>query len=278
MNRTEQECLLLRQIASLRRRGVSRVEALALAADGLPNSPLRETLRGIQRALSSGNEIEPRGELIEDLLSRSDSSVEQLEVAAQALDARLWADSALRTTRLYLQIGLMAPILLLTLIAWLQLLNPIPLADHVLWSFLNRTLLGSVALLGLPLALVAGSLVRRYARSIAPGFQLMTRSASMLQVSLRTNAAQDPESCPTPIERLGETMSSYYVARRARVGASQATRELALELLREGKERLFLFRQIAPLVGAALAMPLFTVSFYVLYSPIFRLAGNMGSN
>ncbi len=240
MNESEQESLLLRQLAALRRRGHSHVDALALAAAGLPQGPLADRVQFAQRQLAAG---EPQAGGA-DPLQAPTGAPDALEHAARAIDARLAAAASLSTVRLYLSIAVAGPLALVSLLAWISL--PALDANPSLWLISKLVVL--LKLSGIPLALVAILAMGRFTRRFAPGVDMLHRAAALLDA-----AATGTD----PILALDQTVEvDYFCARRGVVGAPQAAVELAGELLREGDQTLVRFRHLAPLVLTVVALPL----------------------
>ncbi|MFT5680316.1 MAG: hypothetical protein ACI8RZ_001222 [Myxococcota bacterium] len=259
MTAEEQEALLLRQVVALRRSGLSQAQALGHAADGLTNGPLAIRIAAARRALTSGSPST-------DLLS-AEADIDALDCAARALDARLSADSALAMTRLYLTIALAGPLVLGTLLSWagpdLLHLFESRADTPATWVVLGG-LRGALSILGIPAAIGAAALVHRGSRRIAPGMGLLQAAAGLLQ------AAADGAD-PLPL-LTRSTDRAYFLVRQPRVGAPRAAAELADELTREGAQAVTLFRHLAPLAAAVLAVALLGPLLAMFTLPLLSMA------
>ena len=262
----ERKSLLLRQVAALRRHGMAHGQALAHAADGLPAGELQAVARWSLRQLEEGGEAASTDDPTAALLANGDCSVQQLEHGASALEARLWAQSSLQSARLYFGLALAGPPLLACLMAWLSLplLAALQIDDGLL------VVLGfALRWGGVPLAVVALVLVKRLHRGAAPGYRQAMLATALLEQSVR---GVEPSSLS-----LSPNQERYLAARRAVVGADVAARELAAELCAQSERTQALFAQLAPLLGAAVLLPMVVVGFGVLVFPLsalFQVAGN----
>ena len=259
MSPAEQESLLLRQVAALRRQGVPHDQALARSGAGLPTGALRDTVHDALRALAAGST--PQGSGLGALLGRGTVDVSALEVAAQARDARLSAMAALRLTRVYAGIALAGPLLLGSALAWL--VPGLQTPDGAVpgpWVVLGA---GATVLrfAGLPLAVAALLALGRLAPRLAPGATLIQRAADLLDA--------DDSAAPELIDPLEH---AFFDARRQRVGAASAARELAFELVQEGEERVQRFRHLAPVAGAVGGAMLLLPLLALVFLPIFGMA------
>lgn len=224
MSPDEQRSLVLRQVAALRRRGVSHAAAVSAVASGLPPTTLAHEMGAALQALAAG-ECPRRHPGLEWLLGRGTVPVEALEHAARALDARLSAAAAVRLTRVYAGIGLAGPLALGSVLAWLV---PSVLPEHSEPRLFWQVLLGGAALLrylGLPLAVAALAALRRGAGRLAPGSAAIGRAASLLEAAAE---GSDPaRHLSDPIER------AWLAIRQESVGATRAAAELDEELVRD---------------------------------------------
>jgi hypothetical protein len=237
MTPIEQESLLLRQIVALRRRGWSHDRALEHTRSGLPEGELLKRVEAAQRELAAGSTEAP------DLLARGDAPVETLERGAAALEARASAASALSLMQLYVSIAVAGPLVLGSLLGWLvgselYAMTPPPM----------RALAGVLLFLepaGLPIAFVSVGFIRwAFARALPTS--RIERGARLFDSAARGDEPED--LIRGPVEQ------AYFVTRRSAVGAAQAMEELATELVREGEGLVRLFRHLAPVVGAAVAI------------------------
>jgi len=262
----ERKSLLLRQVASLRRHGMAHGQALAQTAEGLPAGDLRAIARWSLRQLEMGGEAAATDDPTAALLASGHCSVEQLEHAASALEARLWAHSSLQSSKLYFGLALAGPPLLACLMAWLSL--PL-LAAAQIDSGLAVVLGFALRWGGVPLAIVALVLVRHLHRGAAPGYRQAMQAAALLERSIQ---GVEPSELS-----LGPNHERYLAARRTAVGADAAARELAAELCAQSKRTQALFAQLAPLLGAAVLLPIVVIGYGVLVFPLSALFRVLGS-
>jgi hypothetical protein len=259
MSPQEQESLLLRQLAALRREGLPHDRALATAGQGLKPGVLASRVGAARRTLESGEVCGPQEDLLDRILARGTDAPETLDHAAAAIDARLAVGSSLALTRLYLAIGSVSLLLIGCLVGWV-FPRPSLYVDGApgVWIALDRVL----AMLrwgGIPLACGALVMLGPMARRFAPGVRAVERAAALLEAAA---AGTDPGPLVVqPIER------AYYESRRPQVGAPQAASELAEELVREGERKLVLFRHLAPILGA--------VGLFVVMAPMGVVLGFM---
>ena len=184
MHPAEQESLLLRQVAALRRSGLSHGRALEQAASGLPAGALSDRVQAAQLALRTGD---TRG--ADPLLAQGTVPVEALDLAARALDAGQAADAAVSMARVYLMVGLVGPLLVGTGLAWLPQLQVPELllltgssTRPGAWAILD-VFQTTMQFLGLPTALGLGWLILRRLGAHAPGVPHIQRAAALLQHS-----------------------------------------------------------------------------------------------
>ncbi len=249
MNQAEQESLLLRQLAALRRRGHAHVEALELASAGLPPGPLADRVQAALRQLAAG-EPEPGSS---DPLLVTNGAPDALEHAARAIDARLAADASLVTVRLYLSVAIAVPLLMLSALAFVFL----PALDADPSLRLVGKVVALVRVAAPVLAVVAVFGAGRYTRRLAPGFHKLNRAGALLDAAA---AGSDP------ILALDETVEiDYFCSRRGAAGPSQAAIELARELVREGEASVLRFRHVAPLVLVVLGAPLLWALWFAVW-------------
>jgi hypothetical protein len=256
----EQESLLLRQVAALRRGGHGHDQALDLARKGLRQGALADRVDAALRALAAGGEAAS-----DPLLAGGQAPVESLDHAAAAADAQLSADAALAMVRTYLVVALAGPLLIGCLLGWLA---PAPTPAAVAGSF-DRPLawqsLGQVLAIlkvaGLPLAVAVVAVVRRVDWRIASGVE-QVRRASMLFRAAAIGA--------DPADLLADGVERTWVSARASsCGVPQATAELAEELLRDAEGSLALFRHLAPVVALLVGLVLLIPVFVALMLPIW---------
>lgn len=270
MRALEQQSLLLRQLAALRRGGKSQDEALAMAGEGLPAGPLSDRVVGARRRLAAGEETV--GGTLDRLLGGGDTPIEALDHASAAIDAQLSADAGLVMVRLYVGLALAGPLLLGCVLAWLgsEVLlasDAIRDAGYALGAELMDLRLfdlaaGALKFAGVPLALLLLFVVHATSRRLAPGVGRLERAAALLE---RVAAGGDPAATLLgPVERY------YFETRRTVVGAPQAATDLAEELVRDGEHALLLFRHIAPFLAAALAVVLMWPALVLVVLPMFR--------
>ena len=266
MSPLEQEALLLRQLVGLRRRGLAHDQALKLAAESLPQGALRARVDHALRVLAAGTAPAKDGLAFDGLLEDGACSLEQLESAAEALEARLWARVSLRTARLYLRVALVGPPLLACMLGWLlwpSLADALPAVSPALLG-----LVGLARYAGLPLAGGALYLVQRLDRRLAPGFGKSMQAVALLEVAARGG--------DEPAVALRAEDRSYFLARRARVGSTEAARELAAELALESRRSLRVFHHLAPVLAAVLAFPALGLVMVLLMQPLFSLHQSLG--
>lgn len=265
MTALEHQSLLLRQIAALRRRGMDHHRALALAADGIPVGELRATALRAARGLAAGG-VATADDPLEALLSSSTCGVEQLELEAAAVEARLWALSSLRSSRLYFSLATAGPVLLACFLAWVTgpLITEVPFSDGIVVGIGLVLRWG-----GVPLAVAALVLVQRLHRGVAPGYRQASQAAALLELAVGDSDTHGP-----PLDLNAER---YLTARRAAVGGSAAARELAAELCAESKRTQALFAQLAPLLGAVALGPILIAGFFVLVAPIWAMFQGLGT-
>lgn len=248
MNELEQQGLVLRQLAALRRRGVSMGDALELASEGVPEGRLRSRLERAIQALATG--AEPSDEL--DRLLAGDATAEALEIGAAAAEAHLTLASALSMVRWY---GL--AILIIGSLCGLALtlgppgpLAPDPPPDFA-WQSPFRQWAGSVAFPlqvfgrgGLVFGVGCAGLLLALARRRAPGVWELQRAAGLIQCAA---TGQEPDRWLG-----GGTQSVYYRLRRESAGPQRAGVELAGELTRIGLGRLEFWRALVSVGGVFL--------------------------
>lgn len=240
MNEAEQESLLLRQLAALRRRGHSHVQALELAAAGLPFGPLADRVRVALQVLAAG---EP-GAASQDPLQAPAGTADSLDYSARAIDARLAAEGSLLLARVYLSVAVAGPLVFLTALA--AIFGPLLATDPSFWLVVQ--VLGLIKLVGLPVALLAVVVMGRYIRRLAPGFEKLQRAGALLDAAA---VGSDP------LFALEDGVEvAYFASRRAAAGVTRAAEELASELVLEAERGLERFRHMAPLVLVVLSVPL----------------------
>lgn len=256
MRAAEQEALLLRQVAALRRRGRSQLEALSLAAGGLARGELADRVARAVADLQAGRASD-------DLLGR-DGDPRALEHAAAAIDARLAAANALLLTRLYATGAGVVVMFGLVLMGWTgegmgQISEDIPILHGVL-RVLRRV--GPVV----SIAVVAALWV--FSARHTPGGPRLQRASALL-----TAAAQGTD--PMPILAGQPVEQAYFEARRQRVGPGPAAAELADELTDEAKRILVWFHHLAPALAALVVGPLLFFAWLGAYAlPVLRMAGS----
>lgn len=277
MTPLDQEGLLLRQVAGLRRRGTSQHRALEIAAQGLPAGELRAATQAALRALKANEGL--RGDPLDRLLADGNATADQFDAAAAAVEARLQARASLRVTRLHLGVALAGPLVLGSFLGWVvpydALLgtsmdvapslaqptgSPLPLA--------TRGIVSLGALLryaGVPMAVLAVFVVNRFADRFAPGFRQSLQAAALLDV--------DAPGGSSLAVKLRPADQRYLLARQGRVGTGAAGRELAAELLLEAKRSLLVFGHVAPIVGAILVFAVVALTLALLTLPVFALGG-----
>ncbi len=257
MTGEEQEALVLHQVAALQRSGLPRGDALNLAWETLGSGELADRIERLRTAMTAGQAPEG-GAAFERVLLSGDP--EALERAAAGIDAGLAAEGALRTTRLYLAIGLVVPIWLgLGLLAQLRTLSEsfdqLPAFHQALIQLLDAV--GWLWLLPFALALLAAwRLPARYAPSVGTHW----RAAELLAAAA---TGRDPMEVGK-----GESERSYLAARSRTVGAGLAATELAQELHWEAERSAALFRHVAPLVAAALVFIGFGLAAALVFIPL----------
>jgi hypothetical protein len=244
------EALVLRQVAALRERGVSAHEALVLAAEGVPSGPLRVRLEEARRALAAGSTGGFAG------------PPAALEQAASAIEARIDAEDALRTTRAYASVAIALPLVVGAL--WGSILStgagsewmdaggdggPLPVSA-VAAAILARV----ICVAGVPLAVGGVLAIRRITPRFAPGAALLAQAAALL------DGVTPPDLSPADLR--------YLDTRRPDAGPAAAV-ELAEELAREGRYRRDVFRHAAPVLGAVILLPAVLLGMAVLTAPIF---------
>ena len=209
MNTAEQDSLVLRQVAALRRSGLSQADALSRIA--VPAGPLAVRVQAARAALAAGAPSD-------DLLG-ADAPADAFDVAASAIDARLEAVAALRMTRLYLALAVVITVGGLFLIGrpGAELLAADPqFATGLLLLARGRWLF---VVLG---ACVLGLLYK--APELAPGVERLERAAA-----LRAHRGDPARLITDTVEQ------AFFNARRAAVGPEAAAAELAAELVAEGR-------------------------------------------
>ena len=255
MTPAEQEALVLRQVAALERSGLARGQALELAWETLGEGEIAERVHRVRTALAAGQEVV--GDAFAQALAAE--GPELLERCAASVDARLAAEAALRTTRLYVAIGLVVPVWLGVGVAFQvralaeasSQLNPITVA--VLKAF---DALGWLWPVPLVVALIAAW---RLPDRFAPAVRTHERAARLL--SLATAGGNPLDGVESEPER------AYLVTRMQQVGAGQASTELADELSREAERSAELFRAVAPLVAAVVVFFAFGVETLLVLLP-----------
>lgn len=256
MSPLEQRGLLYRQVAGLVRSGLGQAQAIELACTALPAGALREEANEALAALRAG-----RAQGREAGLGGLTGSVEQLERAASAVEARLGADSALGATRGLLQVSVALPLVVAALWGWILpefpslAESPSPVAGLLL------AVCAAARFVGLPLALAAIVGLGRAELTFAPGAAEGQRAAALLDAAAGGGAVE--EARLPPVER------RYFLQRRAVVGEGQAAQELAAELLAEGRRSLDLVRALAPVGGAILSFLVVTGVLALVAQPLF---------
>ena len=270
MRPAEQESLLLRQLAALRRRGLSHGQALAAVQPGLPEGTLARRVKDACAVLAAGGAGEDGADGAEDLLARGDCPVESIDLAAAALDARLSAVSALATARLYAVVAVLG----VAISAWgIRLAQALHASESTPARDLSEVVAQGVivALAALVVVLVQAQR-KRQAPGLGPpprgapaGAALNTRApgvAKLRRASALLAAAatgQDPE----PLVH-GALERTYFDARRSAVGAPQAATELAREMVFEGERAVAVFRHLGPLAAAIVYLILSGVVLVIL--------------
>ncbi len=234
MRDLERRALLFRQMAALRRRGLSQSEALDLASQALPQGPLRDAVAAAKSQLQAGQVSAPA---VLPALLAADTPPEAFDRAADAADAELAARAATALTRAYACIALLFALSLLLL--------RIPLGAGWAGELAGTAtspagvlLLAAVAFVGTVVSAAGIAL----AGAVAPGARELRSAASLLEAASLGRG-------------LGETLPGglFYVlfeARRGSVGEAGAAAEVARELVREGQEKMLWFRHFAPVAGA----------------------------
>jgi hypothetical protein len=233
MQLAEQESLLLRQLAALRRSGLGHGEALALVSPGIVDSGLRARVQAARDALSSGR---PLGS--DPLLSGGDVPASSLDLAARAVDVQLLASSSLHLFRSYAVLGLVVPLVVLFVLSWLV---PVVGDASFIW-FLHW----SVRAGSLPLMVVGLVLLRALFRRPLPGVRQLELASAILHASVTG----------VPLDGLLSDREAflYFSLRRERVGESAAASALAAELSASGNRTVALFRVVAPFLSALLGI------------------------
>lgn len=242
MRPAEQESLLLRQVAALRRRGLSHVEALEAARPGVPTGALADRVAAASRSLAAGG-----SEPLDDVLARAEGSADAVELAAVAIDARLSADSALATVRLYFALGVLCPVLASRVAALVGQDQTSP--------GLAESAFGLLCVFG------AVVVAREVGARFAPGVAKIRLAAALFDAAA---LGRDPQ----PLVR-GALELTYFDVRRAAVGAPQAAAELGRELLREGERAVLVFRHLGPLVAAVVYLLVGTLLTVLVAGPVF---------
>lgn len=249
MSPLEQRALLLGQVASLMKHGVAAGEALSVAMQGLTDGAVRAAADHALSELRAGRTPDPSSALGCALMSAG-----EVECSALAVDARLVAESALRGARLVLAAATAGPLLLATFWAWVLYIWPLPGE--------RAPLLLAVRFVGPVLAVGAALASRRLGSAFAPGARQGQKAALVLKAAA-VGVSVGLDAALAPVE------SEYLRAREARVGAVQAARDLADELLAESARSLLWFRTLAPIVGAVLLLPVVVFAAVIFAGPIF---------
>lgn len=253
---SEQQALLLRQLAGLRRRGLPQSEALELARAGLGAGPLADRVDAAGQALRAGQPTD--GDGLDRLLGR-DVATDALDRAADAVEAWLAARAGTATVRLYLGVALAAPLAVWSLGGWLTPDQGLGELGPGTWSAFV-SLMAAMRLVGLPLALGVVLVVRRLDLELGSGVSKIRRAARLFEVAA---SGDEPTKVVTePAEAI------YLHTRTASCGAPQAAAELAAELAREGEQRLALFRHLGPVVALLIALLLAIPPMLLLTVPI----------
>ncbi len=252
MRPEEQQSLLFRQLAALRRRGLAHHEALEATRPGLPGGPLRDRVDGALQSLASGGDPDP-----DPLLGR-EAPAEALARAADAVDAHLAARAGTATVRLYLGLALGVPLVVWSLGGWLSPGDALGELGPGTWGLLT-SLLAAMRLAGLPAALAVVLVVRRLDLELGSGVGRIRRAATLYEAA--STGAQP---------HLEEASESLYLHTRTQTcGVEQATAELADELARSGRARLEVFRHVGPVVGLLIALLVGIPPVVLLVAPIF---------
>lgn len=273
MNPSDQEILLLGHLAALRRRGVAPHVALALSAAPLPPGALRDTATTALRSLAAGRSTvaggppAPGADLLA-LLSDGTASPERLDLARQAAEARSRALASTSLARFTLSVGLAAPLLVATTLAWVLplpgLTSSWPLADVVATVAAPLRWVGPTLVLALPL------LLRRL--RFAPGRRKLETAARLLA------SADDPNVAgPSPALRatLTPDEQAFLDIRRVQVGPAAAARDLASVLSEDGWRATETFVRLAPRAGLLLAAGLTGMAVLALAGPLLSLVDTL---
>lgn len=285
---SEQESLLLRQVAALRRRGHPHDRALELAREGLSSGPLADRVDAALRALAAGAGGQGGRDRLDGLLARGDAPVEALDHAAAAVEAHLAADAATWMVRVYLGLALAGPLLLGCFLGWFgadafTFRGTLPgdpefmggffgwntpgdpdlgAAAPLGWQLVSSTL-SILRFVGLPLAFIVLALLQRAPGRVAPGLERIRRAAGLFEAAA---AGADPAELATDgVER------AYLHARTRSCGASGAAVDLAGELVRESERSLSVFRHLAPVVAFLLALLFALPVGFALLAPVVRI-------
>jgi len=231
----ERESLVLRRMATLQRAGRTSLDALVLASDGLPGGALRDRVEAGRRALEAGTPSD-------DLFGR-DVGVDALLCAAEALDVRASAASAVRLARIYGVAAILAPQAVLVATGWFGRVVGLddmsgPSSFTQLGEFFGYAQGAAIVFM-----VVGFASLKWVTAGFAPGVRRLRRAARLLEV-----AAVGGE--PGDLVR-GAMETAYFVARRGAVGAAAASAELGAEVRREGEAMVALFRHLAPPLAAA---------------------------
>lgn len=262
----EHKALVLRQTAGLMRHGATGDDALRVAMEGLPAGTLREDAERVLSDLAAGRIPDRRG-----ALSCVCASVDEVERAAMAVEARLVAESAVRTARLVLTLATAGPLLVVSLWAWI--LQEYPAVQgasfEVLLTDVNVAS-GSIVLVavGLVAPVLAVGAVLGFGRlglAFAPGARQSLKAAAVLEATTSGDGSA-PRIDPA---MLSPAEWEYAQARQSRVGAEQTAVELAEEWRAESVSALLWFRTLAPIVGAGLVFPFVIAALGVLAWPLF---------
>jgi hypothetical protein len=234
--RLENEVLVLRQMAGLRRNGRSQAEALTAIGDGLPDGELTEALLAARVDLESGT-LSSRDPL--HRLLAGDASAEALEHGARAVEAQLAANAATRLLRLYVAVALSGGALMIVLP---RLVTGGPESPAVLpsspWASVAATLV--IFGLGVGVLFLIGVLVG--SDRFAPGARSFRDAASLLQAAATGDSVEN--ALP------GGLWFTLFDYRRESVGATAAAAEVADELVRDGATAVLRFRHLAPVITA----------------------------
>ncbi len=251
----EQESLLLLQVASLRRTGMDHHRAVELASAGLPDGPLRKNVQAIGRDLAAGTVPAAGTSPTIRALANAAASVEAVQLAAMAVEARLESQAAVRLTRWFVGLAGAGPLVVIGSASGIRI---------ALEQVLPQSGAALAGLLAFPLALGWLALVWRFAARVAPGSGRFVAAAALLSGSEPDAAARG----------LDDRSRSYLELRRSKVGAAAGT-ELASELVADGRRRVELFVTIAPLAAAALLLPAawFVVGMALGLGDLFEVTG-----